>query len=425
MLILDKVKLFAIAGLILIPVFFQFETGIFRDNTFIFESNFSLKKLPIPVSVVGLIAGLILLKKTRYAYKSLLVFSLTGIALFTALLCSGGFAIETNRLILIAQYLLPFLGLILGETYGLATQNKEFEKMCLFIVAFIVPLQLVCSWSQSDYVLNPYVYLFSIYQHLQYVPIIMVSAYVIAFSALWEKGFSWRISLKLLLPCIGIYVIASYSVSALICLVGSLILVMFIARPPLLSKKMAVGLLAIVVLAGTFYGLMTRTTVSAKMNQKTSGLSKESITSLFSPDLQTDSRKHDGPASNALLDRLKDWKFYGIGIFSNIKTFLFGHQTIPDRQKHRSAHNYYLDLTYNHGFLALIPLISLLIYTVLRIYRLRKNILDNPYLLVLVYVVLIIFLFDNSLKVGLRQPYPGIVSFFSWVSYRPNSKARF
>jgi hypothetical protein len=40
--------------------------------------------------------------------------------------------------------------------------------------------------------------------------------------------------------------------------------------------------------------------------------------------------------------------------------------------------------------------------------------LASPSLLGLALVVLFILFVDNSLKVGLRQPYPGIISFFLW-----------
>jgi len=54
------------------------------------------------------------------------------------------------------------------------------------------------------------------------------------------------------------------------------------------------------------------------------------------------------------------------------------------------------------------------------VYRARDAILARPDLLGLTGVVLFLLVIDNSLKVGLRQPYPGIITFFLWavVLYR-------
>jgi O-antigen ligase len=96
------------------------------------------------------------------------------------------------------------------------------------------------------------------------------------------------------------------------------------------------------------------------------------------------------------------------------KTFFMGNAQRPDRIKYPSAHNYYLDFLYNFGFLSIVPLICLIGFTVYTVYRRRKEISSSPAVLGLVIVVLFILFVDNFLKVGLRQPYPGIFSFFLW-----------
>jgi hypothetical protein len=94
--------------------------------------------------------------------------------------------------------------------------------------------------------------------------------------------------------------------------------------------------------------------------------------------------------------------------------FLFGHAERPDRTKFPSAHNYYLDFVYNFGALAFLPMGVAIGYTLLMAYRSQEKILASPGLLGLTVVVLFLLLVDNSLKVGLRQPYPGIITFFLW-----------
>jgi hypothetical protein len=82
-----------------------------------------------------------------------------------------------------------------------------------------------------------------------------------------------------------------------------------------------------------------------------------------------------------------------------------------DRSIRTSAHNFYIDLTYNFGSLALVPLWVLIAYT-LRELWLRRRDLSGLHTLALVVLFLVIV--DASFKVTLRQPYPGIFTFFLW-----------
>lgn len=113
-----------------------------------------------------------------------------------------------------------------------------------------------------------------------------------------------------------------------------------------------------------------------------------------------------------LSTRLDHWKYFASDIISDAKSFFFGHPNPPDRRIHPSAYNYYLDLVYNFGFLAAIPLLVLIGHTIFLGYRNRNTLLADHNLLPVLIAVLFIFLIDNILKVGLRQPYPGIFGFF-------------
>src|SRR2546426_8337812 len=82
------------------------------------------------------------------------------------------------------------------------------------------------------------------------------------------------------------------------------------------------------------------------------------------------------------------WKYYAKSIVSDSKVFLFGHSERPDRSKFPSAHNYYLDFVYNFGGLAVLPLVGVLGYTLVMVFRRRETILASPSLLGLTIVVL-------------------------------------
>jgi len=112
--------------------------------------------------------------------------------------------------------------------------------------------------------------------------------------------------------------------------------------------------------------------------------------------------------------RINYWKFYVREVFGNIKSTAFGHAEPPDRMRYPSAHNYYLDFAYNFGIVALLPLLGLITFTVLSVYENRGRLALSPPLFGLASVVLFLILVENFFKVGMRQPYPGILTFFLW-----------
>lgn len=114
------------------------------------------------------------------------------------------------------------------------------------------------------------------------------------------------------------------------------------------------------------------------------------------------------------IERSFYWKYYAKGIIDEIDTTLFGHKERPDRSKYPSAHNYYLDFAYNFGLISLLPIFSLIIYTVHLIIKSRYQIMSSPIFLGITFITLFFIFIDNSFKVGFRQPYPGIYSFFIW-----------
>jgi O-antigen ligase len=96
------------------------------------------------------------------------------------------------------------------------------------------------------------------------------------------------------------------------------------------------------------------------------------------------------------------------------KSFFLGVGDSLSRSQYPSAHNYYLDFIYNFGALALFPMLFLMGLTITQIYSHRREVFASPVLLGLCLVTLFLLIADNSLKVGLRQPYPGIFTFFLW-----------
>jgi hypothetical protein len=117
---------------------------------------------------------------------------------------------------------------------------------------------------------------------------------------------------------------------------------------------------------------------------------------------------------NNFVERLHDWGMYTSGIGTSWSTVLFGHSRPLDRRVLSSAHNYYLDFVYNFGVIAILPLLALIGVTLQLAWRHRRAIGADAGMLGLVMVVLFLVLIDNNFKVSLRQPYPGIITFFLW-----------
>ena len=105
-----------------------------------------------------------------------------------------------------------------------------------------------------------------------------------------------------------------------------------------------------------------------------------------------------------LADPQQSHEYFIKDIFTSYKSFFFGHAERRARTQEMNSKNYYMDLAFNFGVLALLPILGLLLYTfhlVKRSWtRLCISIDDTLLLLVVLFLVVI----DNSVQVGLRQP---------------------
>ena len=114
----------------------------------------------------------------------------------------------------------------------------------------------------------------------------------------------------------------------------------------------------------------------------------------------------------SIKERFVYWDFYMQEILASPKVFLFGHNTRPDRELYPSAHNYYLDIIYYFGIIALIPFVYLFSILIIKTVIILKEGKGTIELFALLLVVFFFMALDNSLKVSCRQPYSGMVIFF-------------
>lgn len=218
--------LLLIAVAIFLPLFFQLQGGIFRNPSSSFSSGGVLALLPIPLSVLACYLGMVLLGSYSQARLALLslFFVFIGMLLTSLLLGLGTTGEGRLKLILLIQYILPMFALVLGQQFGGREEAlMQVARAALLVLLAIVPLQLLATLLARGFLLAPSVFLFSIYQHLQYVSLLFVAAYVLALFGLWGRtGFnSCLLGLTFVM---GGYVVLSWSLlSGLLFILGILL----------------------------------------------------------------------------------------------------------------------------------------------------------------------------------------------------------
>jgi len=552
--------------LLIAPVFFQLSGGsIFNDSAMIYDHGGRLARLPLPVSVIACFIGLILLIRYKACHSSAIFLFGFFVAMIIAtfILSFNNYGGELGKIIFLIQYILPVFAMLLGQSYIEPVRKLfSFEAIFLYILTIVIPLEVVATLNQATGILTPYLYLFSIYQHLQYVPVIFTGLYFLALLSLYENSHM-RVLLLFLAPFIGIYTVLSFSnITMLVTLAGmafslfilikrryiwfvlsvSAFIVLFIfvsinlekinlyeyesknsnfieqknayfqhknifnpliftpdVIPLMDIKKFETGVVAyesgdfetafreflplaeqgrinahwVMVYVAKLYakgkgvpqdfskaiywyrkaaeqGNIGAQHMLGTMHENGQGVPQnfskaiywyrkaaeqgnissqykldillglmngnDQVTLHLAPELVLDVVTETVPdvVHSNVAGRLYAWRIYLNGITESPMSFIFGHERRLSREVAPSAHNYYIDLVYNYGLISLLPFIILTMYTLIRVYKYRYNVVSSPHLLGL-FVLLLFYLFiDNSLKVGLRQPYPGIITFFLW-----------
>ncbi len=404
--LLGKIKMFkahehrvliVLAMLLFVPVFFQLSAGLYRTDM-LGGSGGSLALLPIPISVFACYGGIVLLGKYSQARLSLtfLFFVFICMLLTTALLVGSQGSYQSAKFILLVQFMLPMFALVLGQQYGARVGATKAVPDVIFVVLMVfVPLQLLATFLSGGLALSSSVFVFKIYQHLQYVSVVFAALFLVALFSLFDndKRRPWML---LLAATTSIYTLLSTSMLGTALLFAGIF--SFSIRNLLLRSHIKASMLLVVLsmggaLTGFFY-IIKAEFVKTKLGVSSAGTWEHA------------------PAN--AIERLTYLRFYLNGVLENGQTFLLGHMQAPDRTLYPSAHNYYLDLVYNFGFVALLPFLALIGFTVYSVLRNFSTLWQRPYVLSVAGVVLFLVLVDNVFKVGMRQPYPGIVTFFFW-----------
>lgn len=402
-----------IGVLLTLPLFFQLDGGLFSDSAFVFETEGVLTRVPLPLSLLVVFCGIALLGNYKTASRSLTVLFFSALLfVMTSLVAAKGNAdFEGAKLALLAQYLLPMFGLVLGEMYGAAARGPVFERAACWVLVITLPAQLVSTWLQGYVLLSPKVAFFSIYQHLQYFPMIVSALSILAVLALWgRKNRPSPLAGGLMLVS-SVYIIAANSLGALVGLMIAWAGFAFVycQRPRLRSQSLV--LLFAALSAATLFAVATNSGWLVKVVATTA----EPPAQMSWDSKLSEMMVRGGEVSTRPAPRHMDyWRHYVDAILESPGALFVGHPTPPDRQQHPSAHNYWLDVTYNFGLLALLPVLAMLAWTVREMWSRRSAIIGDSLLLATGLAFAYLFFVENMLKVGLRQPYPGILSYFIW-----------
>ena len=208
-----------LALLVFLPLFFTIGGELYNPTYPVWDSGGVLKNLPLPVSVLGCSLGVLLVGRFASAIPALwTILGLLLLMLLSAILISAAsVSLERAKMLLMLQILLPAFGLVLGQTIDPSGQRERaIAHAIVLCVAMVVPVQLLVTWSEGTFTLSHSLRVFAVYQHLEFVPVILVCGFLVAVAALWRstapKG---KAVLAVLFALLAIYASASYALLAM------------------------------------------------------------------------------------------------------------------------------------------------------------------------------------------------------------------
>lgn len=257
----QRLGAFALAFLVFLPFFFQLNGQIHSTIVPLRDSGGDLRTLPLPLSVLASYAGIVLLGRYRAAWPA----AAATLGLFAAMFLTSTVAGLPSgnegraKLMLLVQCLLPVGGLSLGMMLGSRADDLKAVAAGLFAVALVlVPIQILVSWFHGGVAITHDLRLFSIYQHQQFVPVVMGCAYLVGLGALSNTP-TVRWVAYALAPLVIMYVVASFSALSLGVMVLGLAALML--RQIFAERSLTIAALSLITFAvGAAYLNGTRNT---------------------------------------------------------------------------------------------------------------------------------------------------------------------
>ncbi len=201
------------------PCFVLLSGAVYNPADAMADSGGVLRNLPLPVSLFACYGGLLVLGRYRLATPGLwTIVGLLVMMLLSVMILSGSEATERAKMLLLLQILLPTFGLVFGAVVEPDGDRQFRIAASIFaVVALIVPAQLVASWFAGTYMLTHRLFAFAVYQHFEFVPVILVCAFLAALPAIWERcEWAGKSAIAVLFALLAVYAAAAFSVSGML-----------------------------------------------------------------------------------------------------------------------------------------------------------------------------------------------------------------
>lgn len=416
MMKVDKEKWFSflIGFGILLPMFFTLNGGIYRNKAVMSDSGGVITALPLPVSILVCLIGLLLMiGRIREARVGLaMVVGTTAVLLFSLWVGADNITSPYQKLIRIIQVILPLAGLLVGQL--IKDDGKQVALAFLIVITIIAPLQLYfplvnSPWDQTTWghaslqysdLLSDNIQIFTIYAHIQYVALIMVFGYAYALYVLANKYKLWVLFCSVVMLIYSSRSFSFLTITAYMLVAISFLFVSYLG----LQKRfklylLVVGMVAIAIVPMSIYFDISHKKPSFISNSANATYAK------IKPIL-------NGELPSNVQERIGDWSLFGQQIIESPKSFFIGRPEPMPREIRTSPHNWYIDIVHTFGFVGILPILFLIGYTGKGLWQQRKYVSSETWWLTGIVFYLVVI--DSNFKVTLRQPYPGIFAFFMW-----------
>ena len=384
---------------ILIPFFIYLDGSIYFEKLNTLNEKNIIFSTPIPISIFSSLLILIFIiyknKKLFFNIKIIKILFACSIINLIIILSKGD--INLKKIVYFIQFIIPWLGLLIA--YNIKNEEGIF-KIIFYFLSFLVTLQLLITIFKGKLILISDIYFFSVYQNIQYVSSIYVMLAAIVSINLYKKN---KFKIILFNLIVLIYVLLTYSLSSIIIYILFLLVAVFYcfykSSIQLRIKYVLIFVVSLIIFAHNF-----------SSNQIHLDKSKFIFKKNYYENFQKFEDIKNFKIPKNFEKRMIIWKDYYDEIKSNKNIIFFGSQNYELDETHKSAHNLILDIIYKFGFTLVITYLLLFLIIKKKILYFKNQKQINNFLSL--FLILIISIIENMFKVSLKQPYPGLISFY-------------
>jgi hypothetical protein len=290
--------------------------------------------------------------------------------------------------------------------FGAAVRKSVFERVVLFALLIILPLQLAILGGTEYFGAVTFAASFGVPQSLQYVPGIVTALSIMASFALWDRSGSTRLALGFMLLFSLLYLMVSASIHAIAGLVIGVVTLAAYNWRQLHYRRYFLGIVSLVFLLGAVYCVFQGSFGEGPH----AGAGPVAIgPSSTQPASTADNQSVPQGAKQTLAAK---WMDFARGMVESPRDFLIGHTSDRNYRSRLNAPNYWFDALYSFGALSILPLAALLIVLIWLTWKQRILVLSSPVVLGTAIAAGYLVLVESAFSIDLHQPNPGVVTFF-------------